>query len=135
MENITNRNNDVNGAGSISAESATSGRCPMGEQRGPGRHPATARTGWSKEMNIAVMECYYLSNPVDDNGKPVRGYRQRMHSFWKERQSFNITEQRLCGQARLIRKNNWLTALQLAEIKDRVWNVNVVEGTAIMQVM
>ena len=129
MENITNRNNDVNGAGSISAESATSGRCPMGEQRGPGRHPATARTGWSKEMNIAVMECYYLSNPVDDNGKPVRGYRRRMHSFWKERQSFNITEQRLCDQARLIRKNNWLTALQLAEIKDRVWNVSVVEGT------
>ena len=129
MENITNRNNDVNGARSISAESATSGRCPMGEQRGPGRHPATARKGWSKEMNIAVMECYYLSNPVYDNGKPVRGYRRRMHGFWKERQSFNITEQRLCDQARLIRKNNWLTALQLAEIKDRVWNVNVVEGT------
>ena len=52
-----------------------------------------------------------------------------MHSIWKERQSFNITEQRLCDQARLIRKNNWLTALQLAKIKDRVWNVNVVEGT------
>ena len=129
MESITNRNNDVNGAGSISAESSTSGRCPMGEQHGPSHHLATARTGWSKEINIAVMECYYLSNPVDDNGKPVRGYRRRMHSIWKERQSFNITEYRLCEQARLICKNKWLTALQLAEIKDRVWNVNVVEGT------
>ena len=39
------------------AESASSDSCPAGEQRGPGRHPATARTGWTKEMNIAVMEC------------------------------------------------------------------------------
>ena len=49
----------MNGAGSISTENASSGRCPMGEQCGPGRHPATARTGWSNEMNIAVMECYF----------------------------------------------------------------------------
>ena len=118
MENITKRNNDVNGAGSISAESATFGRCPMGEQRVSDRHPATARTGWSKEMNTAVMECYYISNPVDDNGKPVRGYRRRIHSIWKERQSFNITEQRLSDKARVICKNKWLTALQLVEIKD-----------------
>ena len=76
----------------------------MGEQRGPGRHPATARTGWSKEMNIAVTEYYYLSNPVNDNSKPVRGYRRRMHSLWKERQSFNITEQRLCDKV----VNRWL---------------------------
>ena len=82
---------DVNGAGSISAESASSGRCPMGEQRGPGRHPATARTGWSREMNIAVMEYYYLSNHVEDNGKPVRDYRQWTHTIWKERKSFSIT--------------------------------------------
>ena len=103
MENINNRNNDVNGAGSISAESATSGMCFMDEQLGPGRHLATARTGWSKEKNIAVMECYILSKPIDDNGKPVRGYRKRMHSIWKEHEGFNITEQRLCDQARLIR--------------------------------
>ena len=59
MENITNRNNDVNGPGSISAESSTSGRCPMGEQRGPCHHPATAKAGWSKEINIAVMERFF----------------------------------------------------------------------------
>ena len=29
-------------------------------QGGPSRHPATARMKWSRDMNIAVMECYYL---------------------------------------------------------------------------
>ena len=80
---------------------------PAGVQRGPGRHLATAITVWSTEMNIAVMECYILSNPVDDlvnHGKPFGGYRRRMHSIWKERQSFNINERRLLDQARLIRK-------------------------------
>lgn len=99
MENLSNTNNGVNGAGST--EGATSGRCPVGEQRGPGCHHATARTGWTKEMNVAVMECYFLSEPVDESGKPIRGYRRRMHKIntWKERQGFNITEQRLCDQA------------------------------------
>ena len=45
-------------------------------------------------MNIAVMECYYLSKPVDENGRPVRGYRQRMHAVWKERGPQKITELR-----------------------------------------
>ena len=85
MEDMDNIDNDVNGAGSHSAEGASSGRCPMGEQRGPGRHHATARIGWTKDMNIAVMECYFLSNPVDEDGKPIRGHRRRMHSIWNER--------------------------------------------------
>ena len=62
MKDMDTINNDVNGSGSHGAESTSSGRCPTVEQRGPGRHPATARTGWTKEMNIAVMECYFLSN-------------------------------------------------------------------------
>ena len=24
------------------------------------------------------MECFYTSNPFDEDGKPIRGYRQRM---------------------------------------------------------
>ncbi|XP_063599202.1 uncharacterized protein LOC134775604 [Penaeus indicus] len=130
MEYTSSRNNGVNGAGSSDAEGTTPGRCPMGEQRGPGRHHATARTGWTKEKNIAVMECYFLSNPVDENGKPSRGYRRRMHNIWNERQSFNITEQRLCDQARMIRKNEWLTALELEEIRKRMVNVNFEEGVS-----
>ena len=42
----------------------------------PGRHEKTARTGWSKEMNVAVMECYFLSRPFDEEGKPIRGFRK-----------------------------------------------------------
>ena len=45
---------------------------PTVGQDGPGRHPATARMKWSRDMNITVMECYYLSKPVDESGRPVR---------------------------------------------------------------
>ena len=130
MEYTSSRNNGVNGAGSNIAEGTMPGRYPMGEQRGPGRHHATARTGWTKEMNVAVTECYFLSTPVDENGKPIRGYRRRMHNIWKERQSLNITEQRLCDQARMIRKNDWLTAVELEEIKKRMVNANSEENVS-----
>ena len=102
----------------------------MGEQRGLGRHYATARTGWTKEMNVAVMECYFFSTPVDEHGKPIRGYESRMHNIWKVRQSLNITEQRLCDQARMIRKNEWLTAEELEEIKKRMVNANSEENVS-----
>lgn len=111
--------NGVKEAGTI-GESFSPGRCSMGEQHRPGRYQATAKTKWNKQMNIAVMECYYMSCPVDKGGKPIRGYRKRMHNAWKERGLMNITEQRLCDQARIIRKNEWLTAVELEEIKRRV---------------
>ena len=47
------RNNGVNGTGTL-REGPSPGRCPVGEQRRPGRHQKTARTGWSKEMNVAA---------------------------------------------------------------------------------
>ena len=50
----------------------------MGEQRGLGRHHTAARTGWSKEINVALMEGYFLSKPVDESGKPISGYRRKM---------------------------------------------------------
>ena len=31
-------------------------------------------------MNIAVMECYFLRRPFDEEGKPIRGYRKRMNN-------------------------------------------------------
>ena len=45
---------------------------PTVGQDGPGRHPATARMKWSRDMNITVIERYYLSKPVDESGRPVR---------------------------------------------------------------
>ena len=115
------KNNDVNGTGT-SCEGPSSGRSSSGEQRGPGRNQATARRGWSKDLNVAIMECYYLSKPIDEDGKPIRGYRKRMHAIWKERQELDVTEQRICDQARMILKNGWLADLELENIKRRVFN-------------
>ena len=116
--------NGVNGSGTRgTGDAASPGRCPTVGQGGPGRHPATVRMKWSRDINIAVMECYYLSKPVDESGRPVRGYRQRMHAVWKERGLPKITEQRLCDQARAIRKNEWFTFVELDEIRRRVTTV------------
>ena len=76
----------------------------VGEQRRPGRHPATARMMWSKDVNKVVMECYLKSKPVNENGVPIRGYRQGMFRVWQEIGLFESTEQRICDQARAKRK-------------------------------
>ena len=58
------------------------------------------------------MECYFLSGLVDEEGKPVRGYRRIMYNILKKRYDTEITEQGLCDQARMIRKNEWMTKLE-----------------------
>ena len=78
------------------------------------------RQTWAKTLNTAVMECYFLSRPLDEVGKPVRGYRRRMHNIWKERYRTEIIEQRLCDQARMIRKNEWIKKLELENIRRKV---------------
>ena len=66
------------------------------------------------------MECFYRSKPFDGEWKPVRGYRQRMFREWRDRGLFESTEQRVCDQARAIRKNGWLSQLELETIKRQV---------------
>ena len=61
---------------------------------------------------------------MNDEGKPIRGYRKRMHAIWWERQQLEVTEQRLCDQARMIRVNGWLIELELEQIKRRVLTEN-----------
>ena len=39
------------------------------------------RQTWTKTFNTGVMECYFLSRPVDEEGKPVRGYRRITHNI------------------------------------------------------
>ena len=81
-------NNSNNGPGAGTG-------CPV-QQRGLDRHHTTARKKWSKEVNILVLECHYRSNPIDENGVPLKGYRQRMHMEWLERGPFgDVTEQRI----------------------------------------
>ena len=119
MSNHSISNNDVNGAGT-SSEGPSSGRCSSGEQRGPGRYPTTARMRWNKELNKVVMECFYRSNPFNEEGRPIRGYRQRMFREWRVRSMFDSTEQRISDQARAIRKNGWLSELELEMIKRKI---------------
>lgn len=66
-----------------------------------------------------VMECYSWSTPADANGVPVRKYIKQMHTEWKVKELFEITERRLRDQARAMRKNGCLTELELEDIKQR----------------
>ena len=119
MSEISNQNsksNNVNRAGPV-GEGSSPGRCSLVRQKKPSRHPTTVKTKWSKKVNKIVMECFFRSKPFDDDGKPIRGYRQRMMQEWKEHRVFEITEQRLCDQARAIRKNGWLSDLEHENIR------------------
>ena len=75
-------------------------------------------------MNVAVMECYFLSRTFDEEGKSIRGYRKQMHNIWKERQGLKVTEQRLCNQAKVIRINGWLIELEMNAIIKNMVNKN-----------
>ena len=57
------------------------------------------------------MPCYYQSQPV------VRGYRQKLHAFWKEKRLFQVGEKGLCDQVRMIQKKGWLSQQQLEPIR------------------
>ena len=104
MSNKNSENNGINRPGPV-GEGSSPGRCFLVRKQRPGRHPTTVRTKWSKNVNKIVMECFFRSKPFDDDGKPIRGYRQRMMQEWTEHGVFEITEQRLCDQARAVRKN------------------------------
>ena len=82
MLNQNSEDNGVNRTGSL-REGYSPDRCSLVQQRGPGRHPSTVRTKWSKTVNMIVMDCFFRSKPFDDEGKPIRGYRQRMMQEWK----------------------------------------------------
>ena len=84
MSNQKFTNNGVNGTGSF-CESSSPGRCSSVQQRESSRHHGTARMKWNKDVNKIVMECFYRSKPFDEEGKPIRGYKQRMFRELKER--------------------------------------------------
>ena len=77
MSNQNSENNGVNRAGSV-GEDSSAGRCFLVRQRRLGRHPTIVRTKWSKNVNKTVMECFFRIKPFDDDGNPIRRYRQQM---------------------------------------------------------
>ena len=81
------------------------GRCFLELHRELGRHQVTPTMKWNKEVNKVVMKCIYRSKTFDEEGKPVREYRQGMFREWRDRGLFESTEKRVCDQARAIRKN------------------------------
>lgn len=83
------------------------------------RNPRQAlRTNWTKELNKIVMWCYFKSDPTK------RGFRKRMHTIWKEKGLFDLSEQKLAGQARAIKANSWLSEVELDDIKRKAENEN-----------
>ena len=64
--------------------------------------------------------CYLKSKPVNENGVPIKGYRQRMFRVWQEIGLFESTEQRICDKARAIRKNGWLSELEIEVIRRKI---------------
>ena len=60
------------------------------------------------------MECYLLSE------SKIRGYRKRMLSLWLQTGMFWLTEQRLVYQANTIRRNSWMTELEIEELERKV---------------
>ena len=116
MSNQNPESNYISRAGTV-GEGPSPGRCSLVRQRRPSHNPTTVRTKWSKNVKKIVMESFLRSKPFDDDGKPLRGYRQQMLQRWKEHGVFEITKQRLCGQARDIRKNGWLSDLELENIR------------------
>ena len=89
------------------------------------RHAEKQRTNWTKEMNKIVIKCFYKSDPSK------RGYRKRMHKIWKEEGLFELSEQKLAGQARVIRTNGWLSEIELEEIKREIVKESTEEGEVV----
>ena len=57
------------------------------------------------------MECYLLSEPK------VEGYRERILSLWLNKGMFWVSQQRLVDQANTIRRNSWMTELEIEELE------------------
>ena len=69
------RNNGENGTG-LNTEGSSFGRDNVEQQTLPNRNQRTARIKWRKEVNVVIMECYYLSKRVDGNDRLIRGHCQ-----------------------------------------------------------
>ena len=112
---MMNRPSQENGvSGTQTCEGATPVTESRVEQPHPCRNSNTARMKWTKEMNKVVMKCYIKSSP------DRRGYRKRMMAIWSEEGICEIDEQRLACQARAIKTNGWLSAVEIEEIRRQI---------------
>ena len=107
--------NDVNGF-RFAEQGPSSGKCSR--QGNIAHHHVnpviSKRRKWTSQENKIVMKCYLLSEPK------IRGYRKRMLSLWLQKGMFWVSEQRLADQANTIRRNSWITELEIEEQERKV---------------
>ena len=107
--------NNINGS-QLAEQGPLSGRCS--QQGNIGHHhvnPVISRKRkWTSQENKSIMECYLLSEPK------IRRYRMCMLSLWLQKGMFWVSEQRLVDQANTIRRNSWMTELEIEELERKV---------------
>ena len=69
---------------------------------------------------IRSLWSYLLSEPK------IRGYRKHMLSLWLQKGMLCVSEQRLVEQANTIRRNSWMTELEIEELERKVTGSNSV---------
>ena len=72
------------------------------------------RRKWTSEEKKIVMECYLLSE------SKIREYRKRMLSLRLQKGMFWVSEKRLFDEASTIRRNIWMTDLEIEELERKV---------------
>ena len=77
-------------------------------------NPVISKTKWTSQESKIVMECYLLSEPK------IIGYRKHMLSVWLQKSMFLVSEQRLVDQGNTIRRNSWMTELEIEELERKV---------------
>ena len=60
------------------------------------------------------MKCYLLIEPE------IRGNRKRMLILWLQMGMLQVSEQRLFDQTNTIRRNSWMTDLEIEELERKV---------------
>ena len=72
------------------------------------------RRKWTSQENKIVVECYLFSE------HKVSGYRKRMLSLLLQKGMFWVSEQRLVDQGNTIRRDSWMTELEIEELERKV---------------
>ena len=60
------------------------------------------------------MESYLLSQPK------IKGYRKHMLCLCLQKDMFWVSEQRLVDQTNTIRRNSWMTELEIEELERKI---------------
>ena len=77
-------------------------------------NPVISKRKRTSQENKIVIECYLFSEPK------IRGYRKHMLSLWQQKDMFWVPEQGLVDQANIIRRNSWMTELEIEELERKL---------------